>query len=234
VLNAERIIDTGFTEYRAKQDSYTQMVSLSPYLEVSTKLGKFRPYISFGPYLPIFGQTWATLDLYDEPGPFAETYLPLIDPSLQGLLQETAAFGAGIIIDVKIKAKTTGQLNIGFRSKAGFDFSLSPRIGLLAQVDFIALAVPSSKTTITEATLAGNQAQIELGRALGYTTLKDVYTEADLPMIIREISYQNTLDQNSNSSYSIERRDEALERLSFKDPYHTATFQLGLRYSLGK
>jgi hypothetical protein len=234
VLNAERIIDTGFTEYRAKQDSYTQMVSLSPYLEVSTKLGKFRPYISFGPYLPIFGQTWATLDLYDETGTLAETYLPLIDPSLQGLLQETAAFGAGIIIDVKIKAKTTGQLNIGFRSKAGFDFSLSPRIGLLAQVDFIALAVPSSKTTITEATLAGNQAQIELGRALGYTTLKDVYNEADLPMIIREISYQNTLDQNSNSSYSIERRDEALERLSFKDPYHTATFQLGLRYSLGK
>ena len=50
----------------------------------------------------------------------------------------------------------------------------------------------------------------------------------------REISYQNTLDQNSNSSYNMERREEALERLSFKDPYHTATFQLGLRYSLGK
>ena len=90
------------------------------------------------------------------------------------------------------------------------------------------------KTTITQATLQGTPAQIEFGRALGYTTLKDVYTEADLPMIIREISYQNTLDQNSNSSYSVERRDETLERLSFKDPYHTATFQLGLRYSLGK
>ena len=234
VFNAERVIDTGFTAYRARQDSYTQMVSLSPYLEVSTRLGKFRPYISFGPYLPVFGQTWAILDLYDETGTLAETYLPLIDPNLEGLIQETAAFGAGIIIDVDIKAKTTGQLNVGFRSKAGLDYELSPRLGLLAQVDFIALAVPSLNTTITEANLAGNQAQIELGRALGYTTLKDVYTEVDLPMIIREISYQNTLDQNSNSAYNMERRDEALERLSFRDPYHTATFQLGLRYSLGK
>ena len=234
VFNAERVIDTGFAEYRARQDSYTQMVSLSPYLEVSTRLGKIRPYISFGPYLPVFGQTWAILDLYDETGTLAETYLPLIDPNLEGLIQETAAFGAGIIIDVDIKAKTTGQLNVGFRSKAGLDCELSPRIGLLAQVDFIALAVPSLTTTITEANLAGNQAQIELGRALGYTTLKDVYTEADLPLIMREISYQNTLDQNSNSTYNMERRDEALERLSFRDPYHTATFQLGLRYSLGK
>ena len=234
VFNAERVIDTGFTEYRARQDSYTQIVSLSPYLEVSTRLGKIRPYISFGPYLPVFGQTWATLDLYDETGTLAETYLPLIDPNLEGLIQETAAFGAGIIIDVDIKAKTTGQLNIGFRSKAGLDYELSPRLGLLAQVDFIALAIPSLNTTITEANLAGNQAQIELGRALGYTTLKDVYTEADLPLIIREISYQNTLDQNSNSAYNMERRDEALERLSFRDPYHTATLQLGLRYSLGK
>ena len=234
VFNAKQVIDTGFAEYRARQDSYTQMVSLSPYLEVSTRLGKFRPYISFGPYLPVFGQTWAILDLYDETGTLAETYLPLIDPSLEGLIQETAAFGAGIIIDVDIKAKTTGQLNVGFRSKAGLDYELSPRLGLLAQVDFIALAVPSLNTTITEANLAGNQAQIELGRALGYTTLKDVYTEIDLPMIIREISYQNTLDQNSNSAYNMERRDEALERLSFRDPYHTATFQLGLRYSLGK
>ena len=234
VFNAERVIDTGFIEYRGRQDSYTQMVSLSPYVEISTNLGKFRPYISFGPYLPIFGQTWVELDLYDETGLLAETYLPLIDPALQGLNEDTEALGASIIIDVDIQAKTRGGLSIGFKSKAGFDYALSSRIGILAQVDFVALAVPSLNTKITQATLQGTPSQIEVGRALGYTTLKDVYTEADLPAIVREISYQNTLDQNSNSSYNMERREEALERLSFKDPYHTATFQLGLRYSLGK
>ena len=234
VLNAERFIDTGFIEYRGRQDTYTQMLSLSPYVEVSTKLGKFRPYISFGPYLPIFGQTLVELYLYDETGLLAETYLPLIDPALQGLNEDSEALGASIVIDVDIQAKTSGGLNLGFKSKAGLDYALSPRIGILAQVDFVALAVPSLKTTITEATIQGTSAQIEFGRALGYTTLKDVYTEADLPMIIREISYQNTLDQNSNSTYNIERRDEALERLSFRDPYHTATFQIGLRCSLGK
>ena len=234
VFNAERIIDTGFIEYRGRQDSYTKMVSISPYIEVSTKIGKFRPYISFGPYLPVFGQTWVELDLYDETGLLAETYLPLIDPALQGLNEDTEALGSSIVIDVDIQAKTSGGISLGFRSKAGFDYSLSPRLGILAQVDFVALAVPSLKTTITEATLKGTPAQIEFGRALGYTTLKDVYTEADLPMIIREISYQNTLDENSNSTYNVQRRDEALERLSFKDPYHTATFQVGLRYSLGK
>ena len=234
VLNAERVIDTGFIEYRGRQDSYTQMISFSPYIELSTHLGKFRPYISFGPYLPIFGQTLVELDLYDETGLLAETYLPLIDPALQGLNEDTEALGTSIIIDADIHAKTSGGISLGFKSKAGFDYALSPRLGILVQVDFVALAVPSLKTTITQATLQGTPSQIEVGRALGYSTLKDIYTEDDLPMIIREISYQDALDQNSNSTYNIERRDEALERLSFKDPYHTATFQLGLRCTLGK
>lgn len=234
VLNAERVIDTGFIEYRGRQDSYTQMISFSPYIELSTDLGKFRPYISFGPYLPIFGQTLVELDLYDETGLLAETYLPLIDPALQGLNEDTEALGTSIIIDADIHAKTSGGISLGFKSKAGFDYALSPRLGILVQVDFVALAVPSLKTTITQATLQGTPSQIEVGRALGYSTLKDIYTEDDLPMIIREISYQDALDQNSNSTYNVERRDEALERLSFKDPYHTATFQLGLRCTLGK
>lgn len=234
VFNAERVIDTGFIEYRGRQDSYTQMISLSPYIELSTHFGKFRPYISFGPYLPVFGLTWVEIDLYDETGLLAETYLPLIDPALEGLNEDTEALGTSIIIDADIQAKTSGGLSLGFKSKAGFDYALSQRLGVLVQVDFVALAVPSLKTTITQATLQGTPAQIEVGRALGYNTLKDVYTEADMPMIMREISYQNTIDQSSNSTYNLQRRDEALERLSFKDPYHTATFQIGLRYSLGK
>ena len=226
VFNAERLVDTGFIEYRGRQDSYTQMISLSPYIELSTHLGKFRPYISFGPYLPVFGLTWVEIDLYDETGLLAETYLPLIDPALEGLNEDTEALGTSIIIDADIHAKTSGGISLGFKSKAGFDYALSPRLGILVQVDFVALAVPSLNTTITQATLQGTPAQIEVGRALGYNTLKDVYTEADMPMIMREISYQNTIDQSSNSTYNLQRKMRPLSVFPLKTPIIPQHFKL--------
>ena len=55
------------------------------------------------------------LDLYDETGLLAETYLPLIDPALQGLNEDTEALGTSIIIDVDIQARTSGGLTLALR-----------------------------------------------------------------------------------------------------------------------
>ena len=67
VFNAERVIDTGFIEYRGRQDSYTQMVSLSPYLEISTNLENSGPTSALGLICPFLDRLGLNLIYMTKP-----------------------------------------------------------------------------------------------------------------------------------------------------------------------
>lgn len=222
----------------AEQSSYTDVFSLTPMIVLSGPSShKFVPYVKLGVMVPLAGVVTSDLVFDDEQGRLADLMLLVIDPNLQPLLDLSNNLNIPIAMQAEIKAKSYGSASYGFKAVLGCDYQLPKNISLFAACNLNFMDINPKKTEIVKFKAWGDPEMVALVRDLQANgtlpntfTLKDVYTESDLPQQLLLTYYRKEISENTNSTYNASRRDEPLEQLTFKDPYNAIGLQLGIKY----
>ena len=236
------------TLYFGKQTSHTSMFRATPLIGIyASKNLLIRPYAKFGLIVPFYGYTYAKLHIQDKSSASFESLMPLIDfdayKKTKALLN---TFPVAIPVPTKtfIEAKSEGTFSLGFDARLGAEYNLGDIFVLFAEMNMQMLTVKTKKTIITKFTSTVDDETLKsIADASG---IKTVFTELDLPEIIKVTEYLDELNGTENDSYAEAIADiifnensttykykdlvnKPLQELNFRDNYNAFGFILGVK-----
>lgn len=242
--------------YHAEQVSQTTMFRISPMVGVYANENLLiRPYAKFGLIVPLLGSTSVNLSIEDETGISFRELMPVIDmetvlktTKLITHINNTTPLNVQNRVPTKtdIKAVTNGSFSLGFLGRFGAEYKFKNvadgRLKLFAEMEIQMLTVKAKETVIKEFYSTVNSASLlaivenqEILDAADIDVIQTVFTEADIPEILKTTSYLTELVATSNTSFDVTnphyKRDKAYEQLTFRDSYNALAFLVGLKFS---